>query len=175
MSVLDRLVVVILSNNMEHQYKTVIQEGCIEACLDLLENGTREHNISGLQPDNSGGTKTGFFNRHNAFLTRQSAFEQTKHHFTKFETIAMQAISLLFLDERSRKWPLTLSKRICRHSLRIIYKWSAKRTTVHSGRNRSFDSSTLLFTLSIIVKALRKVIYKRDVCKKSWLTFIFSR
>ena len=110
-SVIDRLVVVILSNNMEHQYKTVIQEGCIEACLDLLENGTYEDN-TGLQLDNSG---VRFFNR-------QDAFEQTKQHFTKFETIAMQAISLLFLDERSRHWPLTLSKRICRHCLTYIYQ-----------------------------------------------------
>ena len=42
-SVLDRLIVVILSNQMDQQYTTVIKEGCIEACLDLLENGTREH------------------------------------------------------------------------------------------------------------------------------------
>ena len=52
-SVLDRLIgkiltflkfteyffsVVILSNNLEHQYQKVMQEKCIEACLDSLEN-----------------------------------------------------------------------------------------------------------------------------------------
>lgn len=138
-SVLDRLVVVILSNKMERQYDTVMREECIESCLHLLENGTDEHQI---KPKNA---------KYN-FDNRKSAFTQTRPHFAKFETISMQAISLLFLDDRSSKWHKKLLRRICTHSLRNVYKWTDKRANEENRNN--LDSSTLLFTLSIIVKAL---------------------
>ena len=42
LSVIDRLVVVILSNRKQKQYEIMMQEKCIETCLDLLENATQE-------------------------------------------------------------------------------------------------------------------------------------
>ena len=159
-SVVDRLVVVILSNNMERQYNTVMQEGCIESCLDLLENGTEEYQR---------GPGTGNGKYHLPY--RQNAFARTRQHFIKFETIAMQAISLLFIDNRSEKWPCHLLHRICSHSLRIIYKWSVKRncvihrmlpqsTSVQCRQcstivSKMFDPSALIFALTIIIKGLR--------------------
>ena len=47
-------------------------------------------------------------------------FHLIKHHFMKFETIAMQAISLLFHDTRSKHWSNQLSKRVINHCLRIV-------------------------------------------------------
>ena len=47
-------------------------------------------------------------------------FHWIKHHFMKFETIAMQAISLLFHDRRSTHWTNQLSKRVINHCLRKI-------------------------------------------------------
>ena len=58
---------------------------------------------------------------------RETAFEATKVHFIKFETISMQAISLLFLDSSAENWPKELSSRICKHCIRIVYKWSKVR------------------------------------------------
>ena len=58
---------------------------------------------------------------------RETAFEATKVHFIKFETISMQAISLLFLDSSAENWPKELSSRICKHCIRIVDKWSKVR------------------------------------------------
>ena len=105
-------------------------ENCIEACLDSLENGLEKNSRIDLE---------------------------IKHHFMKFETIAMQAISLLFSDCRSSEWPYKLLERICRHCLRIVHRWRAKNKLInernHIGRvPMSFNSSALLFTLTILVK-----------------------
>ena len=169
-SVIDRLVVVILSNNLENQYNMIMQEGCIEACLDLLENGTEELQI-----------KKQYGKYHLPY--RQDAFDRTRQHFSKFETIAMQAISLLFNDNRAEKWPRHLLHRICSHSLRIIYKWSERpfkavkrKCVVHRMVPQStsvqcrqcstivskmFDPSALIFALTIIIKGLRNGIFYR--------------
>ena len=66
---------------------------------------------------------------------RETAFEATKVHFIKFETISMQAISLLFLDSSAENWPKELSSRICKHCIRIVYKWSKVRFQNFTLRN----------------------------------------
>jgi hypothetical protein len=80
-----------------------------------------------------------------------------QHHFMKFETIAMQAISLLFSDSRSEQWPRELLIRICEHCIKILHRWKLKtnpRETEQLSRiPMSFNSSALLFTITILVKA----------------------
>ena len=74
----------------------------------------------------------------------------------KFETIAMQAISLLFSDSRSEQWPRELLIRICEHCVKILHRWKLKinpRETEQLSRiPMSFNSSALLFTITILVK-----------------------
>ena len=75
-------------------------------------------------------------------------------HFVKFETIAMQAISLLFHDHRSAAWDVRLGKRVIRHCLRILTRWREK-STARAGQQQqvsSFRTSALLFTLTVMVK-----------------------
>merc|ERR1712106_917687 len=139
-SVLDRLIVVILSNNLEHQYQKVMQEKCIEACLDSLENDLHKNFGNGRTSPNR---------------PQESALlDEYKAHFVKFETIAMQAISLLFHDHRSAAWDVRLGKRVIRHCLRILTRWREK-STARAGQQQqvsSFRTSALLFTLTVIVK-----------------------
>ena len=66
---------------------------------------------------------------------RETAFVATKVHFIKFETISMQAISLLFLDSSAENWPKELSSRICKHCIRIVYKWSKVRFKIFTLRD----------------------------------------
>jgi hypothetical protein len=114
-------------------------ENCIEACLESLEKGLDIF----LMTDNIHGE---------AFRN-----DEIKHHFMKFETIAMQAISLLFSDSRSEQWPRELLIRICEHCIKILHRWKLKtnpRETEQLSRiPMSFNSSALLFTITILVKA----------------------
>jgi len=129
-SVLDRLIVVILSNDLDRQYDIIMDENCIEACLESLENG-----ISRLMKSGSG--------------SNFSFSDDEK----KFETIAMQAISLLFHDTRSANWSKQLSKRVINHCLRILFSWISKVNVAPQSGAQNFSSSALLFTLTILVKA----------------------
>ena len=127
--------VVILSNDLDRQYDIIMDENCIEACLESLENG-----ISRLMKSGSGSNFSFsddekkenmkqfiIFNPswHHSDLWPHTwpasmTFHWIKHHFMKFETIAMQAISLLFHDTRSANWSKQLSKRVINHCLRNV-------------------------------------------------------
>ena len=72
-SVLDRLVVVILSKAMNKKYEVLMREQAMEACLTLLENGTVELQAAA----------------HNQ-VGDHMIIDDSRSHFMKFETIAMQ-------------------------------------------------------------------------------------
>lgn len=151
-SVLDRLVVVILSKAMNKKYEVLMREQAMEACLTLLETGTVELQAAHMQ-------------------VGDHMIDDSRSHFMKFETIAMQAISLLFNDYRSTYWDPKLLTRICRHCFRVLYNWYRKDAGGHWSRSEqnfksmSFSSSTLLFVLTILVNGISRPALKPYIGK----------
>ena len=130
----------ILSNDLDRQYDIIMDENCIEACLESLENGISRLMKSGsgsnfsFSDDEKKENMKQFISptRPCSDLTfdltwpARMTFHWIKHHFMKFETIAMQAISLLFHDTRSAHWSNQLSKRVINHCLRIVSVFLAR-------------------------------------------------
>ena len=77
---LDRLVVVILSKAMNKKYEVLMREQALEACLTLLETGTVELQAAHMQ-------------------VGDHMIDDSRSHFMKFETIAMQG-KPLFMGKR---------------------------------------------------------------------------